>query len=573
MLISLMIKNFTLIDSEEIEFRKGLNILSGETGAGKSIILGALSIALGGKTAKDMIRDYGSDAYVEAIFSVEDEKKVNMLRDMGIEPCDGEVILSRRISDTRAQAKINGESVPSTKLKSVGELLIDIYGQNEHQSLLKKYKHLEIVDDYAGEELLGIRADTKVAYTDYSNKLKELESARINSKDRDKDLLFLQHEADEIENAALKPGEDDSLEEEYRRIKNGEKIVEALDNAYNMTGDSGSSYSEGDNASGLIGKALIEIRRVSSYDDKIEEMSKMLSDADAIVNDFNRTLQDYLADSEFDSEHFHEVEDRLNIINDLKNKYGNSIEIILKTLEEKSEKIKQLEDYDNYLDELEKEVKKLEARYVSLAKRLTSLRRKAADGLTKEVSESLRELNFSNVEFEFPISETGEYTANGRDEGEFMISLNLGEELKPLRSVASGGELSRISLAIKTAATERDGIDTLIFDEIDAGISGRTAQKVSEKLNKVAASSQVICITHLPQIASMADNHFVVEKQVKNGETVSSIKRLSREDRIDELSRMLGGVSISEKTRENAEELLDSAEALKKGIRSGITFN
>ena len=573
MLISLMIKNFTLIDSEEIEFRKGLNILSGETGAGKSIILGALSIALGGKTAKDMIRDYGSDAYVEAIFSVEDEKKVNMLRDMGIEPCDGEVILSRRISDTRAQAKINGESVPSTKLKSVGELLIDIYGQNEHQSLLKKYKHLEIVDDYAGEELLGIRADTKVAYTDYSNKLKELESARINSKDRDKDLLFLQHEADEIENAALKPGEDDSLEEEYRRIKNGEKIVEALDNAYNMTGDSGSSYSEGDNASGLIGKALIEIRRVSSYDDKIEEMSKMLSDADAIVNDFNRTLQDYLADSEFDSEHFHEVEDRLNIINDLKNKYGNSIEIILKTLEEKSEKIKQLEDYDNYLDELEKEVKKLEARYVSLAKKLTSLRRKAADGLTKEVSESLRELNFSNVEFEFPISETGEYTANGRDEGEFMISLNLGEELKPLRSVASGGELSRISLAIKTAATERDGIDTLIFDEIDAGISGRTAQKVSEKLNKVAASSQVICITHLPQIASMADNHFVVEKQVKNGETVSSIKRLSREDRIDELSRMLGGVSISEKTRENAEELLDSAEALKKGIRSGITFN
>ncbi len=573
MLISLMIKNFTLIDSEEIEFRKGLNILSGETGAGKSIILGALSIALGGKTAKDMIRDYGSDAYVEAIFSVEDEKKVNMLRDMGIEPCDGEVILSRRISDTRAQAKINGESVPSTKLKTVGELLIDIYGQNEHQSLLKKYKHLEIVDDYAGEELLGIRADTKVAYTDYSNKLKELESARINSKDRDKDLLFLQHEADEIENAALKPGEDDSLEEEYRRIKNGEKIVEALDNAYNMTGDSGSSYSEGDNASGLIGKALIEIRRVSSYDDKIEEMSKMLSDADAIVNDFNRTLQDYLADSEFDSEHFHEVEDRLNIINDLKNKYGNSIEIILKTLEEKSEKIKQLEDYDNYLNELEKEVDKLETRYVSLAKRLTSLRRKAADGLTKEVSESLRELNFSNVEFEFPISETGEYTANGRDEGEFMISLNLGEELKPLRSVASGGELSRISLAIKTAATERDGIDTLIFDEIDAGISGRTAQKVSEKLNKVAASSQVICITHLPQIASMADNHFVVEKQVKNGETVSSIKRLSREDRIDELSRMLGGVSISEKTRENAEELLDSAEALKKGIRSGITFN
>ena len=573
MLISLMIKNFTLIDSEEIEFRNGLNILSGETGAGKSIILGALSIALGGKTAKDMIRDSGSDAYVEAIFSVEDEKKVNMLRDMGIEPCDGEVILSRRISDTRAQGKINGESVPSTKLKSVGELLIDIYGQNEHQSLLKKSKHLEIVDDYAGEELLGIRADTKVAYTDYSKKLKELENARINSKDRDKDLLFLKHEAEEIENAALKQGEDDSLEEEYRRIKNSEKIVEALDNAYNMTGDSGSSYSEGDNASGLIGKALIEIRRVSSYDDKLEELSKMLSDADAIVNDFNRTLQDYLTDSEFDSEHFHEVEDRLDIINDLKNKYGNSIDIILETLKEKSEKIKKLEDYDNYLDELEKEVKKLEARYVSLAKKLTSLRRKAADGLIKEVSDSLRELNFSNVEFEFPISETSEYIANGRDEGEFMISLNLGEQLKPLRSVASGGELSRISLAIKTAATERDGIDTLIFDEIDAGISGRTAQKVSEKLNKVAASSQVICITHLPQIASMADNHFVVEKKVKNGETVSSIKRLSREDRIDELSRMLGGVSISEKTRENAEELLDSAEALKKGIRSGITFN
>lgn len=566
MLISLTIKNFTLIDSEEIEFRKGLNILSGETGAGKSIILGALSIALGGKTAKDMVRDPGSEAYVEAIFTVEDEKKAQILRDMGVEPYDGQVILSRKISDTRAQAKINGESVPSAKLKTVGELLIDIYGQNEHQSLLKKSKHLEIIDEYGGEALLALRKDTRTAYNEYSKRLKELADAKADSKDRDKDLLFLQHETEEIENAGLKPGEDESLEDEYRRMKNGEKIVEALDNAYNMTGDSGDSYSEGENASSLIGKALLEIRRVSAFDDRIEEMCKMLSDADAVVNDFNRTLQDYLADSEFDPEHFHDVEDRLDVINDLKNKYGNSIELILNVLNEKSEKIRRLEDYDNYLKSLENEVKSLEDKYIELSGRLSDLRRTAADGLTKEVSESLKELNFSNVEFEFPITETYDYTANGRDEGEFMISLNLGEELKPLRSVASGGELSRISLAIKTAVTERDGIDTLIFDEIDAGISGRTAQKVSEKLSKVAASSQVICITHLPQIASMADTHFVVEKYVKNGETVSSIKRLSREDRIDEISRMIGGVSISEKTRESAEELLDSAEALKKGI-------
>jgi DNA repair protein RecN (Recombination protein N) len=566
MLISLTIKNFTLIDSEEIEFRKGLNILSGETGAGKSIILGALSIALGGKTTKDMVRDPESEAYVEAIFTVEDEKKAQILRDMGVEPYDGQVILSRKISDTRAQAKINGESVPSAKLKTVGELLIDIYGQNEHQSLLKKSKHLEIIDEYGGEALLALRKDTRTAYNEYSKRLKELADAKANSKDRDKDLLFLQHETEEIENAGLKPGEDESLEDEYRRMKNGEKIVEALDNAYNMTGDSGDSYSEGENASSLIGKALLEIRRVSAFDDRIEEMCKMLSDADAVVNDFNRTLQDYLADSEFDPEHFHDVEDRLDVINDLKNKYGNSIELILNVLNEKSEKIRRLEDYDNYLKSLENEVKSLEDKYIELSGRLSDLRRTAADGLTKEVSESLKELNFSNVEFEFPITETDDYTANGRDEGEFMISLNLGEELKPLRSVASGGELSRISLAIKTAVTERDGIDTLIFDEIDAGISGRTAQKVSEKLSKVAASSQVICITHLPQIASMADTHFVVEKYVKNGETVSSIKRLSREDRIDEISRMIGGVSISEKTRESAEELLDSAEALKKGI-------
>ena len=553
MLESLHVKNLALIDETEIVFGKGLNILSGETGAGKSILLGALHLALGGRVAKEMLRDESADAVVEAVFSVRDERQRKLLEEMDLPIYEDEVILSRRITESRTVARINGETVPAAKLKQAGSVLLDIYGQQEHQSLTQKKKHMELLDTYGKMEIEPARERVREAFAAYREKRKELDEADMDDRERARELSFLEHETEEIEAAGLSVGEDETLEREYRRQSNGKKILEAVSGAYQQTGGM-------DGASDQIGRAIRALSGVEHYDDRLAGFMSMLTDIDGLLNDLNRELFEYQESEAFDARAFAETETRLDEINRLKEKYGNSIEEILAACETKRQRMEQLSSYDSYVAELKAETARLEERLKEACGQLSDVRKKYASRLVRTVEAALRDLNFLDVSFDMQFDQLDHYTSNGTDDGEFMISTNPGEPLKPLRNIASGGEMSRIMLAMKTVLAENDAIDT----EIDSGISGRTAQAVSEKLSVVARDHQVVCITHLPQIAAMADRHFLIEKQVEGGATVSRISLLSREGSIRELARMLGGTEITEKVLENAEEMKNLADNKKR---------
>ncbi|CBK74424.1 DNA replication and repair protein RecN [Butyrivibrio fibrisolvens 16/4] len=557
MLASLHVKNLALIDEEEIIFSKGLNILSGETGAGKSIILGALHHSLGDKASKDILRNSESEAFVEAVYLVDDEKTKEALRDLGVEPYDDEVIMSRKITESRSVGKINGEQVPAAKMKEVGDILLDIYGQKEHQSLLNTHKHMEFLDEFAKNQIGDLKLQVADSYKEYKKLLSEYEDAKKSDISKEREIVLLDHEINEIESANLKIGEDEELEEEYRKLSNFSKTMEYFQRAHEaMTGEGG--------ASDALSSAISDLRHIESIDEKAAGFLSMLNDADSIISDFNRELSSYMADTSFDASRFNEVEIRLNEINRLKDKYGPSVEIILEELAARQEKKAKFESFDEYLSELKSKLSKATEELQDLCDKLSKTRHIAAKSLSEKMQVAMSDLNFLNSEFGMELNTLDHFTENGIDDGQFVISTNPGEPLRPLKDIASGGEMSRIMLAIKTVLASDGGIDTLIFDEIDAGISGRTAQAVSEKLSTVASNHQVICITHLPQIAAMADTHFLIEKSVENGHTISGIKKLLGDETIDELARMLGGSAITEAVKTNAKEMKEMAKSYKE---------
>lgn len=553
MLQNLHVKNLALIDETEVEFSNGLNILTGETGAGKSIIIGSINLALGQRVPKEMLKENGEPALVELIFSVDDEKVKAKLEELDIEAEDDMVILSRKISSGKAVARINGEAVSASALKEVASLLIDIHGQHEHQSLLSKKKHLDILDAYAKQELADCKDKLSLAFGEYK-KLKEAwNTSNVDAEERNRELSFLEFEIKEIEEAALKIGEDEELEEQFKRFSHGRKIMEAVSYAKEAIDGQGESASE------LIGRALREISAVSSYDKQVEELENQLMEIENLMHDFNHELSSYISDADFDEQTFRMVEYRLDIINRMKSKYGNSIESILKVYEEKCERVAVLNDYDAYLSKLSVSLQAKEKEVKALCEEISEIRKKNANNLCEAITQALQDLNFLDVEFMMEFGEPAAYSANGFDEPEFMISTNPGEPVKPLGKVASGGELSRIMLAIKTVMADADEIESLIFDEIDSGISGRTAQMVAEKMNVLGRNHQIICITHLPQIAAMADAHYLIEKKVENNETHSNIFKLNDEDSVHELARMLGGVEITDAVVKNAQEMKELA--------------
>ncbi len=557
MLQNLHVKNLALIDECEVDFSHGLNILSGETGAGKSIIIGSINMALGEKVSKEMLRDSEETAFVELIFKVENEATIAKLKEMDIEMDDDCVILSRKITSQRAIGRINGEAVSISKMKEVASLLIDIHGQHEHQSLLNKKKHLELLDEYAGDMLSKKKETMAALYKEYRQLKDEYSNSNMDSEARARELSFLEYEVKEIEDANLTVGEDEELESSFKRFSNGKKIMEGVNSAYEATGTAM------DNASELIGKALRELGMVSSYDEEVENLESQLVEIDSLLSDFNHEISVYISGADFDEETFYETQKRLDEINHLKTKYGNSIQDILDALTEKSDRIAVLSDYDEYLTNLKNKLDDKEKELAAATQEVSAIRKRASKHMTKEITEALKDLNFLDVRFEMQFGELNDYTANGKDDAEFLISTNPGEPIKPLGKVASGGELSRIMLAIKTIMAENDQIESLIFDEIDSGISGRTAQMVSEKMNKLSRNHQIICITHLPQIAAMADAHYLIEKSVENKSTVSNIHRLDEEESVNELARMLGGVSITDTVLSSAREMKDMANAQK----------
>lgn len=558
MLRNLHVKNLALMDEMEVEFEEGLNILTGETGAGKSLIIGSINMALGQKVTKEMLKEGAKEALVELIFEVNNEETIAKLEELDIFPEEGQVIMSRKITGSRSVAKINSESMPAAKVKEAAQLLIDIHGQHEHQSLIKKKKQLALLDDYAGKDLAKIKAQVKKQYEEYIGLKKELEDKDIDKEQQSRELSFLEYEIGEIEKANLTIGEDQELEELYQKMVNGKRIAEACGAAYRMTSG------ESESATEQTGRALRELGTVSGYDSQLESLEEQLVQIDSLLNDFNREMADYLESLEFEEEEFHETETRLDEINHLKSKYGDSIEKILEAKSEKEERLEKLQDYDAYLNSLKEKLVVVETELEKSCDKLSKLRQKYGKELSKLIKNHLLDLNFETVELTMHFEKMEHFTADGYDEAEFLISTNPGEEMKPLGRVASGGELSRIMLALKTVLAEDDEIETLIFDEIDTGISGRTAQKVSEKMNLIGKNHQVICITHLPQIAAMADTHFLIEKQVEDGRTRSQIQKLEEEESVEELARMLGGVSITETVVNNAREMKELALKTKK---------
>ena len=557
MLQNLHVKNLALIDEIEVEFKDGLNILTGETGAGKSIILGSISLALGGRYTKDILRQGAEYGFVELTFLVENESQQKKLKEMDIYPEEGMVTLSRRLMAGRSVSRINGETVQMGLLKEASSILIDIHGQHEHQSLLYKKNHLGIVDAFAKEYLAEDKEKAAQAYKAYKACEKELKEAEADESQRAKELSFLKFEVSEIQEAHLLPGEDEELESLYRRMTNSKKIADSVNEAYLYTSEGGG------NASEALSRAIRALSEASEYDDRAAQLYGQLVEVDSLLNDFNRELADYSKTCEFSDEEFYETENRLNEINHLKTKYGDTIEKILDYCASREERIGILEDFDNYILRLKDQCAKAEEVLRQSTARLTKIRKKQAKILEEAIEEGLKDLNFENVKFRIQFESTKDYTAEGMDDIEFMISLNPGQPVKPLAGVASGGELSRIMLAIKTVMAKRDDIETLIFDEIDVGISGRTAQKVSEKMALIGKKHQVICITHLAQIAAMADHHYMIEKSTKKGDTKTSIELLDEKRSIEELARILGGAKITDTVVQSAVEMKELAKQTK----------
>ncbi|MBD9054670.1 MAG: DNA repair protein RecN [Eubacterium ventriosum] len=561
MLLNLHVKNLALIEEVDVDFKKGLIVLTGETGAGKSLILGSVNIALGNKASKDMIRKGTDYSLVELTFSVSENCAKQLKKyDIYMEE-DNIVTVTRKISEGRSISKINGETVNIKTLKNVMSLLIDIHGQHDHQSLLYTKNHLDILDKFAKDSVLELKEQIKEEYSKYTKLIKKLEEFNIDEGQKAREIEFAEYEVNEIESANLKPEEDVQVEEEFKKLSNSKEIVSALSEIYNAL-----SYETAGGLGDIINKAVMDINSIKGMDEKISQFQTELYDIDNLCRELTSQIYDYNSGMDFNPEYVREVEERLDVINHLKLKYGNSIEEILRYKEEKEEYLEKLNNMTDEMESVKNQISELEGTLNNLCTKLSEQRKKAAKELEVLVKQALVDLNFIAVEFEIQITRKESIGENGFDNVEFMISTNPGESVKPLVKVASGGELSRIMLAIKSILATEDDIDTLIFDEIDTGISGQTAMKVAEKMAKISRNHQVICISHLSQIAAMADSHYLIKKTADENSTTTSIKKLTRQQSIEELVRINGGSGITEAGLIHATEMKDMADRTKSNL-------
>ena len=558
MLRVLHVKNMALIEEEKIEFGDGLNILTGETGAGKSILIGSLGVALGSGSFKDFVPENADHASVELIFETQSGRVKVWLEEHDIPDMDGQIIISRSFRKGRSISRINGEVVPIGLVRELSSDLIDIHGQHEHQSLLYPKYHLQLVDDFAGEELEKKKERCRMLYQAYDSASQKLKEALRDAGDRAKNMDFISFEVSEIDDAGLHLGEDEELENRFRFLSNAQKIMEALSVVQRLTDGDGET-----DASSQISRASGELSAVASYDEELMQLQSTLSDAEGMLSDFTRALSGYIDAFSYDEQEFSEVSNRLDLINHLKMKYGRTIEDILSYRDARQQELDRLSNFDAYVSGLKAEVEKSRKELLEVCGDITALRKTSAEKLTEQIVRSLRDLNFLDVRFEIHFEKLKEPSGNGMDEASFLISMNPGLPLRPLQHVASGGELSRIMLGIKTVMAKKDEIECLIFDEIDTGISGRTAQKVSEKMAQLSRDRQVIAITHLAQIASMADVHFLIEKRSEDGKTHTGVRQLTGEEITDELARILGGVQITDAVRATAAEMKRMADEKK----------
>lgn len=556
MLHNLHVKNLALIDETEIDLGPGLNILTGETGAGKSILLGSVGLALGARYTADMLRNGAGNGLVELTFSVDDEKLKKKLQALDIFPEEGMITLSRRLMEGRSVSRINGETVSMATLRDVASMLIDIHGQHDNQTLLNKKNHLALLDLYAGDEIRPLKEEMEKSYRVYRDICRQEEEASLDEESRRRELSLAEFEVSEIQEAAPVPGEDEELEETYRRMTESRKITEAVGETYRYT-----SEDSGANASDCLSRAIRAFQEAAEFDERGAQLYSQLLDADSLLNDFNRELAEYAESFEFSEDEFKETEDRLNVLNHLKAKYGNTVSDVLAYCEEKKQRIEELKDYDSFREKLREKKEQALLKVEKSSDKLHQIREKNASLFSEAIRRQMSELNFLDTRLELRLTDTGHFGSNGRDEAEFYLALNPGEPLKALGNIASGGELSRIMLAVKTVLADEEDTPTLIFDEIDAGISGITAGKVAEKLRLIGKSRQVICITHLPQIAAAADVHFQIKKEAEDSAVKTQIRLLDEEQSVGELARLLGGASLTEHIVKSAREMKEMAKS------------
>jgi len=566
MLLQLNIQNIALIDEVSIELENGLNILTGETGAGKSIIIDSINAVLGDRVSKEVIRTGSEKAIVEAVFKVDAEQVEEILREMGMEPEeDGTLILSRELTQSgRNTCRINGKMVAASYLKALGERLVDLHGQHDNQSLLKTDNHIELLDSFGGEAIKSIKQEYLSLLDQYKQTKNELKALSGDPGERERKIDLLRFQVDEIKSANLKDDEEEKLNKHKTMLANSQKISASLSEAYNLL-HSGESYGKG--ALDLLNEALAGLSTIVNLDESYDEMHRQLQDFIYQIEDLADNIRKHFEAVEYNPALLEETEERLDLIFRLKRKYGASIPEIHQYCRSAEKQLEELEKSEELTAALSGRLAELEKQLYELSCKLNAERKKIASILEERVALQLDDLEMKKAKFKVDIqfdSDGRKYSANGLDKVEFLISANAGEPLKPLARIASGGEMSRIMLALKTILAEVDKIPTMIFDEIDIGISGKAAQKVGEKLAYISRGHQVICVTHLAQIASMADHHYLIEKISEDNSTRTTVNKLNIDERIKEIARLIGGGESSETSLKYAEEMINNAKNIKK---------
>ena len=563
MLEHLHIKNVALITESEIDFEPGLNILSGETGAGKSMVIDSLNFALGERIGGNFVRKGEKSAVVEALFTVRDDTILKKLEQNGIKlEEDGTVLLTRTMNQSgKTICRINGSTVTVSMMRECAEGLMDIHGQHSHQSLLNTARHIQILDRFCGKKLEEEKQSFQTTY----KKLKEIEKDLMqlmgDGKERVRKMDLLQFQMEEIGQAKLQIGEEEELLERRQILVNGEKIRNLTENSllllYHGTETESSAIDQ-------LSRALEEVSDLAEYDNTIQNIYTTLSSVYAQMDDAVRDLKHYADTISQEPEELESVEERLQLIYGLKRKYGGSIEEILDFYQKAEKELDFLSNSEEIVQKLNKQKKNIEQELMKQAEILSNIRKEKAKQIQKNIEQQLWDLEMKHGRFAIAIEDKKEISLHGKDKVEFLISANAGEELKPLAKIASGGEMSRVMLALKTVLAEADSIEVFIFDEIDTGVSGRTAQKVAEKMALIGKSHQIICITHLPQIAAMADHHFLIEKTTQQEKTITTVKPLNEEESAHEIARLIGGAKMTQATWTAAKELKEQADAWKK---------
>lgn len=557
MLLNLHVKNLAIIDEVDIDFTSGLNIITGETGAGKSIIIGSINLALGAKVSKDVIRDGAPFALVELVFSYSDDSVKKLLEDAAIE-CEGdEIIISRKITSSRSVSKVNGETVTLAFVQELASLLIDIHGQHDNKMLINSNEHINILDDFIYDDTSELFMEISDAYREFASLKKEYASLDLDNDSRLREISLLEYEINEIKSAGLKPDEDKILDDEYKLMSNMENIISTMGNALSLIENE---------CIDSVSRSIRELNKISGISQDIDSMIKVVSEAEDLINDFIREVHNYIDENEFDINEFEVLEKRVDLINGMKAKYGDSISKILDYAINNEQRLEELQNHDIRLKNISDNINIVTEKLNKMCDELSQIRKAKARIISESVVKALKDLNFNDADFSMEFTKKDNFTIRGFDDVVFLIKSNTGESFKPLSKVASGGELSRVMLAIKSVIAGTQNMEAFIFDEIDAGISGRTAQAVAEKLTELAHNRQIICITHLAQIAAMADSHYVIEKHVENERTFTDIRLLDKEDETNELARIIGGAQITDTVISSAKEMKKLADEFKNRL-------